>query len=394
MAKKDKEKPIAAVVEEEAAPAKGPPPPPAASAKDRLAAVLSSKTLAAVQKEHGGKVQTAGTYKVAIPRVPIGALPADLAFGGIGFPLGCIWHNYGPKAAGKTTTTLLLIAAVQRTCAGCLKLYTGKCCEKPRQMLAAYVDVEGVLDLGWAAKLGVNVDEMLYSRPGSAEEAADLVDFYLSGGLVDLVVLDSVAAMVPSAELDKTASEAVVGEQARCVHRMLRKAVGVINRQGVTTGLRPTLVCLNQPRNKVGVVFGNPETTAGGNGPPLMASIEVKFLSSAHTKAPGDDNGKPLYVTIRFRIEKNKTASGKGIEVEYRVMQRDTETKKEGDIYDEHTLIERAIDAGLLEGSGSSWNLMGKNYRGKSIIELELQKDLDLREQLRGAIYRVLSPES
>lgn len=386
-------------------PAPGAPETPGKpqTAQERLARMMKDgSAIAKLREKYDTVVQPASQVVSIVPRIITGAFPFDLAMGG-GVPGGVIHHWFGPKYAGKTVTACLTAAAVQRLCTNCYQSFSETCCPAPRQGLAAFIDVEGALDLAWAKRLGVDTETLAYSKPGSGEEAADTMDIYLTGGEVDIVVLDSIAALAPRAEQNKAADEAVVGEQARIVHRMMRKSVSALNAAGNMNGgkgRRPTIIFLNQVRYKVGVMFGNPETTAGGTGPAYTASTEVRFRSPKHQKVTADTKtpegssaliDSPVFVEVNFTIEKNKTFAAKGIEGDFRVMQRDTLDKRLGEVYDEHHLVARAIDAGLIEGAGNSWTCLGKQFRGKGVIEQELVKDKKLKSDLRDAVIKVLT---
>jgi recombination protein RecA len=361
---------------------------PTLSLKERMAKVLSGEGMKALVKEHQTVMAPASTFKAAIPRIPMDIVSLDLGLGG-GMPAGVMHHWFGNKASGKTLTLLLMIAKAQKLCSNCYQPHSESCCKEPRPMVCGFIDVEGALDFLWAKLLGVDMDALLYSRPNVGEEAADTLEALLDSGEVDLIGVDSLAALIPASEKGKAAGDADPASQARLVHRMMRKATSYLNEAGNRTGRRPTVIFLNQNRMKVGVVFGNPETQAGGSGPGYAASLELKFKTPKYLEDANDPSGKPIYVTINWAVEKFKLGVGKA-EGEYRVMQRATDTMRKGEVMDHHLLIDLGVRAGLIEGSGSSWDCMGINYRGKSAIELKAMQDPALAAALRAAVLQVM----
>lgn len=359
---------------------------------ERLELFLKSPGAKSYAKEHtSAKVTQATEFRSVIPRIPTGLIQVDLMLRG-GIPTGVQHHWFGDKATGKTTLALIAIACGQRLCSTCYKPMDtpGGCCDSPRAFLAGFINVEGVLDWRWAAALGVKREELLYSEPETAEQTLDGFESLLASGEVDLVVVDSLAAMIPASELGKSAAEFDVGSQARAAHRLVRKSYSYLNQMGNRTGRRATIILLNQNRMKVGVMFGNPETQAAGSGPGYGSAVELRFSPAKHQKDSDDPNGDPLYVTIAPKVAKSKLFPGKGAEAEFSLLQKDTADQKLGDIYDAPQLVDLGTKAGLIEGAAPSVTCLGRSFRGKSSVEVELIKDKAFAAELRAATIGIL----
>ena len=225
---------------------------------------------------------------IDVDSFPTGVITIDKAFGCGGVPLGRIMELYGAESSGKTTTTLKFIAA-------CQNHYFKK---KERNGIAAFVDAEHALDPEWAARNGVNMEDLIISQPDSGEEALNIVEAFLKSGLVDLIVVDSVAALVPKAELDGDVGDHHVGAQARMMSQGLRKLKGVASHSNAT------VIFINQIREKVGVVFGNPEVTPGGRALKYYATVRAQ-VSRASIIKDGDES---VGITSRIKMVKNKAA--------------------------------------------------------------------------------------
>lgn len=222
----------------------------------------------------------------AIPRFPSGSLSLDLALGG-GIPTGRIVEIFGPESSGKTTLALHAIAEAQR--AG------GR---------AAFIDAEHALDLSYAKKIGVDVDTLLVSQPDDGEQALAIVETLVRSGAVDIIVIDSVAALTPRAEIDGTMGDTHIGLQARLMSQALRKLAGIVSKTHCS------VVFINQIRMKIGVMFGNPETTTGGNALKFYASIrmDVRRIDKILEKGSGEDGQEVVGSRTRVKVVKNKTA--------------------------------------------------------------------------------------
>ena len=235
-----------------------------------------------LNKQFGtGAIMTLGeAYKINVETVPSGTLSLDLALGG-GYPKGRIVEVYGPESSGKTTLTLHAIAEVQKNGG-----------------TAAFVDAEHALDPVYAKKLGVDVGNLLVSQPDNGEQALEIVETLVRSNAVDIIVLDSVAALVPQAEIDGDMGDSLPGLQARLMSQALRKLTGIINKS------KATVIFINQIRMKIGVMFGNPETTTGGNALKFYASQRVDIRRIGQIKAGDDVIGN----RVRVKVVKNKIA--------------------------------------------------------------------------------------
>ena len=244
---------------------------------------LLDSTLGQIEKQFGRgsimKLADATSYEVQ--GIPTGALSLDLALGGQGFPRGRIIEVYGPESSGKTTLALHAIANAQRLGG-----------------IAAFVDAEHALDPSWAKRLGVNLEELLVSQPSYGEEALQIAEMLVKSNAVDIIVIDSVAALVPKAELDGDIGDTHVGLQARMMSQAMRKLTGVISKA------KTVVIFINQIREKIGVMFGSPETTPGGRALKFYSScrVDVRRLS---TLKEGENT---IGMRMKVKIVKNKVA--------------------------------------------------------------------------------------
>jgi recombination protein RecA len=240
--------------------------------------------LAQIERQFGkGSIMKLGevSQRLAVDVIPTGALSLDLALGVGGVPRGRVVEIYGPESSGKTTLGYHIIAEAQR-----------------EGGVAAFIDAEHALDPNYARALGVNLDELLISQPDSGEQALEIAETLVRSGAVDVIVVDSVAALVPRAELEGDMGDAHVGLQARLMSQALRKLVGAINRS------RCVVVFINQIREKVGVMFGNPEVTTGGRALKFYASVRMEIRRTEHIKSGEEIKG----MRARVKVVKNKLA--------------------------------------------------------------------------------------
>ncbi len=236
-----------------------------------------------IEKSYGkGSIMKLGEREhVNVDVIPSGSILLDQALGVGGYPKGRIVEIYGPESSGKTTLALEAIAQVQK-----------------KGGRAAFIDAEHAIDPEYAAKLGVNIDELLLSQPDSGEQALEIAEMLAQSGAIDLLVVDSVAALVPQAELDGVMSDNQVGLQARLMSKGCRKIAGVLNRTGTV------VIFINQLRQKVGVLYGNPETTTGGMALKFYSSIRIDIRRAEAIKLGSDVIGN----TVKVKIVKNKVS--------------------------------------------------------------------------------------
>ncbi|NLC05327.1 MAG: recombinase RecA [Erysipelothrix sp.] len=236
-----------------------------------------------IEKQYGkGSVMRLGDrVAIDVDVIPSGSLALDFALGGCGYPKGRIIEIYGPEASGKTTLALHAIAEVQKQ--------GGK---------AAFIDAENAIDPTYAKRLGVNIEDLILSQPDSGEQGLEIAEVLIRSGAIDLIVVDSVAALVPQAELDGEMSDQHIGLQARMMSKAMRKLSGVMNRSNCTT------IFINQLREKVGIMFGNPEVTPGGRALKFYSSIRLDVRRAEAIKQGSDVVGNK----VKVKIAKNKVA--------------------------------------------------------------------------------------
>ena len=257
-----------------------------AAAADARAAAERDKALGQVLNQiernfgKGSIVRLGDASRMRVETIPTGALTLDLALGG-GYPKGRVVEVYGPESSGKTTLTLHAIAEVQR-----------------RGGVAAFVDAEHALDPVYAAALGVDIENLLVSQPDTGEMALEIVDQLVRSGAVDVVVVDSVAALTPRAEIEGEMGDLAVGSQARLMSQAMRKITGNIGKSGCT------VIFLNQLRQKIGVTYGNPETTTGGNALKFYASVRLDIRRIQTLKRGTEEYG----IRAKVKVAKNKVA--------------------------------------------------------------------------------------
>jgi len=306
-----------------------------------------------IQKQFGkGAIMKLGEKPTTVVDViKTGILPLDSALGVGGLPTGRIIEIFGPESSGKTTLCLSTIAQVQK-----------------KGGVAAFVDVEHALDPSWAKTLGVNLDDLLVSQPDTGEQALEIVETLIRSGGVDLVIVDSVAALVPRVEIEGEMGEAQIGLQARLMSQALRKLTGVVSKS------KSTIIFTNQIRLKIGIMFGNPETTPGGLALKFYASVRMDVRKVETLKK----NNQVYGARVRIKIVKNKVAPPFR-EAEIVITQNGID-KEEG-------FVDLAISSGILVRSGSFIKFGEKVIgHGKEEVKELLKKDTALKEKLVKAI--------
>ena len=283
--------------------------------------------IAQISKQFGdGSIMKLGeNHKVDVELLPSGCLSLDIALGG-GYPKGRIIEIYGPESSGKTTLTLHAIAEIQK-----------------QGGTAAFIDAEHALDPAYAKKLGVDTENLLVAQPDYGEQALEITETLVRSNAVDLIVVDSVAALVPQAEIDGDMGDAHMGLQARLMSQALRKLTGIINKS------KATVIFINQIRMKIGVMFGNPETTTGGNALKFYASVRADIRRTAQIKSGDDVIGN----RTKVKIVKNKIAAPFRI-AEFDIMYNEG-ISKTGDILD------LAVEHEILGKSGAFYKYNDQN---------------------------------
>lgn len=328
------------------------------SLKDKLKAVQVA--VAAIEKQFGkGSIMTLGDTRVAEPVqvIPSGSPSLDAALGCGGYPRGRIVEVYGPEASGKTTLTLHAIAECQRAGG-----------------IAAFVDAEHALDVRYAAALGVSTEHLLLSQPDNGEQALEIVETLVRSGAVDLVVIDSVAALVPRAEIEGEMGDQHMGLQARLMSQALRKLTGIAHRTGTT------VLFINQLRMKIGVTFGSPETTTGGTALKYYASVRCDVRRIGQVKVGEDVVGH----RTKVKVVKNKLAPPfQQVEFDIRYGLGIDAT---GD------LLDLAVAQELVEKNGAYLSYRGRSLgQGREKARATLLEDAALRAELRGLVLSTLA---
>jgi recombination protein RecA len=312
-----------------------------------------------IEKQFGkGSIMRLGQRGAIAPIevIPTGAISIDYALGIGGMPRGRVVEIYGPESSGKTTLALQVIAEAQRAGG-----------------MAAFVDAEHALDAQYAQKLGVDVENLLVSQPDHGEQALEIVEVLIRSGGVDVVVVDSVAALVPKAEIEGEMGEAQMGLQARLMSQALRKLTGVVSKS------KTTLIFINQLREKIGVMFGNPETTTGGRALKFYASVRVDIRRIASIK----DGDHVIGGRTRVKVVKNKLAPPFR-EAEFDVMYGEG-ISREGD------LLDLAVDKRIIEKSGAWFAYGGERLgQGRENAKQFLKENSDIRQIIEDRVRKEL----
>jgi recombination protein RecA len=311
-----------------------------------------------IEKQFGkGSIMRLGQQSTAAAEViSTGAISIDWALGIGGVPRGRVIEVFGPESSGKTTLALQVIAEAQKTGG-----------------LAAFVDAEHALDAGYAKKLGVDLDNLLVSQPDNGEQALEIVEVLIRSNSVDVVVVDSVAALVPKAEIDGDMGEAQMGLQARLMSQALRKLTGAVSKS------KTALIFINQLREKIGVMFGNPETTTGGRALKFYASVRIDIRRIGAIK----DGESVVGGRTRVKIVKNKMAAPFR-EAEFDVMYGEG-ISREGD------LIDLAVEHKIIEKSGAWFAFAGERLgQGRENVKNFLKEHPELRQTIEDRVRREL----
>ena len=316
--------------------------------------VLLADAIKAIEKQYGkGSIMKLGERAaVDVDAISSGSIKVDEALGIGGYPKGRIIEIYGPESSGKTTLALHAIAEVQK-----------------KGGRAAFIDAENAIDPIYARNLGVNIDDLILSQPDSGEQALDITEMLIKSGAIDLVVVDSVAALVPQAELDGEMGDAQVGLQARLMSKAMRKLSGVMNRSECTA------IFINQLREKVGIMFGNPETTPGGRALKFYASVRMEIRRSEPIKNGSDIIGNKVNV----KVVKNKVAPpfrSAAIEIMY----------GEGISYIAE-LIDMCVEYDIINKAGAWFSYNGEKIgQGKEAAKNTVKSNPQLMEELRNKL--------
>src|SRR5258708_3853421 len=313
--------------------------------------------ISVIEKSYGkGSIMRLGSKDVLVPVnvIPSGCLSIDAALGVGGFPRGRVIEIYGPESGGKTTLTLQIIAEAQKL-----------------RGQAAFIDAEHALDPSYARKLGVDVDNLLVSQPDHGEQALEIAQELIRSNAVDIIVIDSVAALVPKAELEGDMGDPSMGLQARLMSQALRKLTAIVSKS------RTCLIFINQIREKIGVMFGNPETTTGGRALKFYASMRVDIRRIQAIK----DGDRVVGSRTRAKIVKNKVAAPFR-EAEFDILYGEG-ISREGD------LIDLGVDKGVLEKAGTWISYAGERMgQGRENARTFLKEHKDICAKLESALRK------
>jgi len=306
--------------------------------------------MAQVERQFGkGAIMKLGSKEVAdVPVISTSSLALDKALGIGGLPRGRVVEVYGPEASGKTTLALHAVAEAQK-----------------KGGIGAFIDAEHALDVAYARRLGVDCDELLVSQPDTGEQALEIADMLVRSGAVDIIVIDSVAALVPRAEIEGEMGDSHMGLQARLMSQALRKLTGTIGKT------RTTVIFINQIRMKIGVVFGNPETTTGGNALKFYASVRLDIRRTGAIK----DGQEVVGNRTRVRVVKNKMAPP-FTEAEFDITYGEG-ISKTGD------LVDVGVEAGIIDKSGSWYSYNGERIgQGRENVKRFLLDNKDIYDNI------------
>ena len=307
-----------------------------------------------IEKQFGkGSVMKLGEFKaMEIEAIPTGALSLDIALGIGGVPRGRIIEVFGPESSGKTTLALHIVAEAQKM--------GGE---------AAFIDAEHALDPVYAKKLGVDIDNLIVSQPDTGEQALEITESLVRSGALDVIVVDSVAALVPKAEIDGDMGDSHMGLQARLMSQALRKLAGAINKS------KTVLIFINQLREKIGVMFGNPETTTGGRALKFYASVRMDIRKIENIKQDGEVKGN----RVRVKVIKNKVAPPFR-EAEFDVVYGQG-ISKEGNILD------MAVNLDIVEKAGSWFSYDGNRIgQGRENVKKYLRENPKMLEEIEAKV--------
>ena len=310
--------------------------------------------LSQIEKQFGkGSVMKLGDYKaMEIEAIPTGALSLDMALGIGGLPRGRIIEIYGPESSGKTTLALHVVAEAQKE--------GGE---------AAFIDAEHALDPVYAKKLGVDIDNLIVSQPDTGEQALEITESLVRSGALDVIVVDSVAALVPKAEIDGDMGDSHMGLQARLMSQALRKLAGALNKT------KTVLIFINQLREKIGVMFGNPETTTGGRALKFYASVRLDIRKAENIKQDGEIKGS----RTRVKVVKNKVAPPFR-EAEFDIVYGEG-ISRAGNILD------MAVNMDIIEKSGSWFSYNGERIgQGRENVKKYLKQNPEILDEVESKV--------
>lgn len=313
-----------------------------------------------IEKQFGeGSIMSLGKHSSnrGVETISTGAIALDLALGIGGVPKGRIVEIYGPESSGKSTLATHVVASCQKAGG-----------------VAAYIDAEHALDPGYASKIGVNLDDLMISQPDCGEDALNIAEMLARSGAVDVIVVDSVAALVPKHELEGEIGDSHVGLQARMMSQALRKLTATLSKTNTCC------IFINQIREKIGVMFGNPETTTGGRALKFYASVRIDIRRIGSIKGP---NNEDVGNRVKAKVVKNKMAPP------FRIAEFDI-LFNEG-ISHAGSLIDIGVEKGVIEKKGTWLNFNGHRFQGKEQTRVEIKKNPNLAKELETIIKKKIA---
>ncbi|MBS5988818.1 recombinase RecA [Anaerococcus hydrogenalis] len=333
-----------------------------AGEKDKDKEKALSQAFKNIEKKYGkGAIMKMGEApKVDVTVIPTGAINLDMALGVGGLPRGRVIEIFGPESSGKTTLTLHCIAEDQKL---------GNTC--------AFIDAEHAMDAEYAKRLGVNIDELILAQPDTGEQALDIAESLVRSAAVDLIVVDSVAALVPRAEIEGEMGDSHMGLQARLMSQALRRLTGIISKSNTT------VIFINQLREKIGVMFGNPETTTGGRALKFYSSVRLD-IRRIKTIQQGDNM---VGNRTRVKVVKNKVAPPFKV-VEFDIMYG-TGISKSG------VILDSAVDKDIVEKAGSWYSYNGEKLgQGRENVKQYLEENEDILNEIENKLRESINPNS
>jgi recombination protein RecA len=358
-----------------------------------------------INKKFGsGTIRSANEF-IKLDRISTGVFALDVEIGG-GIPKGRVVIFAGNESTSKTTTAKLCIAQFQNTCKNCLSHLSECSCGDTIPHKAVFVDIEGAFDSDWFSKLGGNLDELLLLQPEFAEQAVDIVEALIRTGEVDIIVVDSIAMLSPSAEIEKSAEDFLVGAHARLTNRMMRSVQASLNSLGMSTKHKPAIILINQFRTNVGVMYGNTDVFPGGRGQKFASSITLKFTArpservyDSTAKKKGED--PPVGIRVRFLTEKNKTflPLRSGSFVLYISNSEELGAVK-GSVDTVDQVIEYGVKYGIIDKSGGWFTIASGNsewdtqYHGKTELFNALATNKQILDGIKGLVMQKIMVET
>lgn len=333
-----------------------------AGEKDKDKEKALSQAFKNIEKKYGkGAIMKMGEApKVDVTVIPTGAINLDMALGVGGLPRGRVIEIFGPESSGKTTLTLHCIAEDQKL---------GNTC--------AFIDAEHAMDAEYAKRLGVNIDELILAQPDTGEQALDIAESLVRSAAVDLIVVDSVAALVPRAEIEGEMGDSHMGLQARLMSQALRRLTGIISKSNTT------VIFINQLREKIGVMFGNPETTTGGRALKFYSSVRLD-IRRIKTIQQGDNM---VGNRTRVKVVKNKVAPPFKV-VEFDIMYG-TGISKSG------VILDSAVDKDIVEKAGSWYSYNGEKLgQGRENVKQYLEENEDILNEIENKLRESINPDT